>query len=94
MRTDDLTHSLWALIKAADANGLACPDGFIWHLERGSKTYGRSYGLYWKRKETGGLYSAGNLPEYLGMTKADAIHTLRTIGATLWVTALLKGRTA
>jgi hypothetical protein len=51
------------------------------HLETGSKTYGRAFRLYLRDPETGGLGTVPGLSPstYLGMTKAEAHHSLHML---------------
>jgi hypothetical protein len=49
-----------------------------WHLEMGSKTYGRAYRVWLSKAETSGHYSP-MVNDYLGMTKNEAEATLQAM---------------
>lgn len=82
----DLTRAMTRLASAMTDAGLSADR---LHLEHGSKTYGRAFRLYFRAPKSGGL---SNVPGvwndgYLGMTKADALHSLEMLTAGLRMTS-------
>lgn len=77
-----VTYALERLTRAMQAADL---DTSHLYVQQGSKTYGRAYRLFRRDPETGGLGRVYGLDDYLGMTKAEAVHTLHAITAGVWL---------
>jgi hypothetical protein len=93
-KVDGVDLALWSLAKAADDIGIRPPGDMFWTVERGSKTYGRAYRLYWESRTNGAQYrpAGGALDDYLGITKAEAVSTLQTIRGAFWAASLAMHR--
>lgn len=72
----DVRNRFEALVKVCQSRGI---DTSKWRLQEGSSTYGRAYRLYDDGKGVLGL-SQG----FLGLTAAQAYHTLEVMLGVLW----------
>jgi hypothetical protein len=81
--TQDIERQLHALedsLKALDM----MPQSETLRVRMGSKTYGQAFRLERHTAEGVHMNPPYGLPDYLGMTKAEAHATLYTINRTLW----------
>lgn len=73
-----------ALEDSLKALGMIGKDDEI-SVREGSKTYGQAFRIQYRTARGGWMSKAPcGLPDYLGMTKAEAFHTLHTMNRVLW----------
>src|SRR5690242_469720 len=76
----DVRIQLARLTRAAEAVGW---DTSLWRVDAGSKTYGRAYRLYRLELPSHAHGTTELGQDFLGMTAAEAFHTLATMARTL-----------
>jgi hypothetical protein len=88
MITNEMLNRRFEAFAAASIQaGIVPPEGYRWGLDKGSKTYGRAYRVFWVNLSTGGHHSPGSMFDFLGMTKAEAYEALGQRLTVLWAVA-------
>lgn len=72
--TADLASIFASMCDAAQKAGVS--ESANWKLETGSQTYGRAYRIWLEKEGLTGHYSP-SVTDFLGMTAAEAHHTLQ-----------------